>query len=265
MVGLLDSDISNLTKQNKQIKKSKMSEKTKSGWKNLPDLIFSDIGMMVNLEELKKLRQICQSWNVMISEMTKHGKSTIRRRVESRAAQIKEKWIKLSIPLLPDIVTAASLAHDGLLGSVLRMRLENVDLASVSTEHLASLASCLTGFVGIHNVSDINLISFLDNIKCRDLAISSQSLGSEETRALVRTMEKTVERVALGDLGDGEITLDIPTLTQYSGRGRCGVVMCWTVTADKYREEMRSWAQRSSWAVTWNDMVGISTVRSVIQ
>ena len=39
------------------------------GWNTLPDVIFSDIMMMVGLESLDTLhscRQVCQSWNEMI-------------------------------------------------------------------------------------------------------------------------------------------------------------------------------------------------------
>ena len=43
----------------------------------------------------------------------------------------------------------------------------------------------------------------------------------------------------------GEVSLDITALTQYSGQGKCGVVKCWYGTADRYREELSSWAQGS--------------------
>ena len=60
-------------------------------------------------------------------------------------------------------------------------------------------------------------------------------------------MESNVEIVILGD---GEVSLDIGTLTQYSGQGRCRVVECFDDTADTFREEVRSWAQRINWSVT---------------
>ena len=44
------------------------------------------------------------------------------------------------------IPCAASLANHGLLGSVEWMRLDDVDLTSVPAEHLASLASSVTGY-----------------------------------------------------------------------------------------------------------------------
>ena len=60
-----------------------------------------------------------------------------------------------------------------------------------------------------------DLVSFLDNLKCKLLDIS---LSNEETRPLVRSMESHVEEV---DLGVGvDVSLDITGLTQYSGRGK---------------------------------------------
>ena len=65
--------------------------------------------------------------------------------IESLAARIRDKWVPVYYPLLPEITTAASLAHYGFLRSVNWMYLENVDLASVPAEHLASLANCVRG------------------------------------------------------------------------------------------------------------------------
>ena len=68
---------------------------SKYGWQNLPDLILTDIMMMAGLDRLddiSKCRQVCQIWNVMISQMTKRNKDTIRREAESQAAEIREKW-----------------------------------------------------------------------------------------------------------------------------------------------------------------------------
>ena len=60
-----------------------------------------------------------------------------------------------------------------------------------------------------------------------------------------------VERVELGFVGD--VSLDIITLTQYSGQGKCGMVMCFDVTADRYREEVRGWAQCINWEVNYDE------------
>ena len=61
-----------------------------SWWQLLPDLIFSDIMMMVGLksiEDVRKCRQVCQDWNLMVTQMTKLEKGSIRREAESVAAK----------------------------------------------------------------------------------------------------------------------------------------------------------------------------------
>ena len=153
---------------------------------------------------------------------------------------------------LPVMTCAASLAHLRLLGSVREMRLWNVDLTSVPAEHLASLASCvneMTGGVIIENVSGCDLVNILDSVNCRWLSISSQSLGSEETQALVRAMESGVGKV---ELDDG-VTLEIRVLMEYSGQGKCRKVRCDRDTKDKYKEQHRTWATSRNWKETHDD------------
>ena len=147
---------------------------------------------------------------------------------------------------LPAISCAASLAHHGLLGSMQRMVLRDVDLTSVPAEHLASLASSVTFSVCIQNVSGCDLITILDSVKSRLLSIRSQSLDSEETQALVRAMDSRVEEVWLYE----EVTLDIRELMEYNGQGKCRRVDCYCDTRDRYREQLRTWATSRNWEVT---------------
>ena len=227
-------------------------------WQNLPDLLFRDVIMMVGMDQLEnipKCRQVCRGWNVMVSQMTKHKKDTVRREAESLAARMKE-FIRIS-QRLPDIRIAASLAHHELLGSVnvKILSCHVMDLASVPAEHLTSLASCVTWAVDINNVSNCDIISFLNSVKSEVLRISRQRLSSEETMELVRAMETHVERVELGFWGD--MSLDINILTQYSGQGKCWEVVCWDDTGTKYREEVRSWAEKINWKVTLDNGIKI--------
>ena len=61
-----------------------------------------------------------------------------------------------------------------------------------------------------------------------------------------------METVGLG--GRGEVSLDIRALTQYSGQGKCGNVRFCKDTAEKYREEGRSWATRITWRINVTEM-----------
>ena len=63
-------------------------------WQNLPHHVFGDIMTMMgrkSLQDLQKSRQVCQSWNVMMSQMTKYEKSNIRIQAESLDDQIMDK------------------------------------------------------------------------------------------------------------------------------------------------------------------------------
>ena len=219
-------------------------------WQNLPDVIFSKIMMTVGLESLgvlQKCRGVCKTWNVMICQMTRYKKTAIIGEAEDLVAKIQNE---VTSPRLPEINTIAYLAHhtpqnipyvQWLLCSVRKLKLQDVDLTSVPVEHLASLASCVK--ISLHIINVRTTTPILDNIKCRYLVIKKQGLGREETQALVRAMESRVQEV---ELHDG-VSLDLTTLTQYSGHGKCESVRCDGDTADKYREEVRSWGERMNW------------------
>ena len=160
---------------------------------------------------------------------------------ESLAKRVKKK-IK-STSNLPAITCAASLAQHRLLGCVYSMLLKDVDLTSVPAEHLASLVSRVTGYVTISNVSGCDLVTILDSVRSKKMEISRQSLDSEETQALVRAMQSRVEEVVLSY----EVTLDIRSLMEYSGQGKCRVVRCYNDTAPRFREKLRTWATSKNW------------------
>ena len=161
---------------------------------------------------------------------------------ESLAKRVKKK-IK-STSNLPAITCAASLAQHRLLGCVYSMLLKDVDLTSVPAEHLASLVSSVTVGVVIENVSGCDLVNILDSVKSEVLSISRQSLGSEETQALVRAMESGVEEVGLNE----GVTLDISDLIEYSGQGKCRK---WGFyKSNKYSDQLRTWATSRNWEAT---------------
>ena len=216
---------------------------------NLPDHIFSDIMVMLgreNLEDLQKCRQVCKIWNVMISQMTKLKKDTIRKEANSLTAKIRDiKMLHLFVSSpksLYKIITAASLAHHGMLASVWRMCIYDVDLASVPAEHLASLVSCVSVCIVICNVRNCDFTKILNNVKCPELYIKKQTLSSEETQVLVKAMEYYVAWVELE-----QVSLDNMAMTQYSGQGKCRRIVCWA--EDRNTEELRRWAKRVNWVV----------------
>ena len=197
-----------------------------TGWQNIPDLIFADIMLMAGLGshlDLHKCRRVCKSWKVMIAQMTKYKKDTIRSRAESVADMINEKWVDHYFPLPPEITTAASLAFHGVLSSVEDMYLMNVDLASVPPQHLTKLASIVSDTLDIDNVSNCDLGHLLGPARCYRLSIY-QSLSSEETRVLEQAMEHGLETVEIWE----DVRMVIEALSLYNGLRKF-----WSVPCDK--------------------------------
>ena len=243
------------------------------GWQKLPDIIFGDIMTMKGLsclEEVHRCRQVCQSWNVMIMQMTKHKKDNIRTKAESLTDKVMTAFsngvLALDLRRTPEIVNVAILSHHGLLGSwkTVKMYLHDVDLASVSAKHIRALASCATMSLSIENVRNIDMTIFLASMKCPPwslglaMTIAAQNLGSEETRALVRAMETNVKMLHIED----KVILDIAELTQYSGQGACYYVSCRDKTAEAY-EQLRTWALRNNWFV-FGDNTASTFIRQAV-
>ena len=123
-----------------------------------------------------------------------------------------------------------------------------MDLSSVPAKRMASLASSVTRILAIVNVRG-NLVSLLTSLKCQKFGISRQSLGREETRALVQAMELQVEMVLLSV----ESTLDMESLAEYSGQGVCrGLYLLGDLVA-RYKLKLRTWARRRKWRVSVED------------
>ena len=61
-------------------------------------------------------------------------------------------------------------------------------------------------------------------------------------------MEFSVKVVTL--CGDGEVSLDMEALSEYSGHGECRCVKLWGDTAARYKEDLRKWAGDRNWRVT---------------
>ena len=138
---------------------------------------------------------------------------------------------------------AASLAHHGVLGSVKKLLLVDLDRSPVPAQHLASLVSSVTKELSIMNVTGCDMVGILSSLKCQHFSFDKQSLGSEETRALVLAMESGVEYMFMG----GDFTLDIKTLSKYSGQGVCRKIHLGTDATIRYREDLRTWARNRKW------------------
>ena len=215
---------------------------------NLPIEVLEEIFLRVgktSYKELSLLRLVCKTWNESINMklLADNPSAEWGRIIASNVKRCLESW-ECWDPL--SVEDAASLAQQGHLRSVKRIRLLDMNLSSVPAENLATLVSSVTARVDIQNISGSCLVTILDSVKSERLYIRHQSLDSEETRALVRAMETRVEEVWLYE----EVTLDIRVLMEYSGQGRCRWVECKDAnTKDRYMEDLMTWATRRNWEV----------------
>ena len=108
---------------------------------------------------------------------------------------------------------------------------------------------------GVRNKVELDNVTgdvgpLLSSLSCTQLLIDNMELNKTATSGLVRGLQHGVEILVLDEGGRGPVTLDIQTLVEYDGRGRCGEVAFDDDTAATYREDMKVWAERINWDVT---------------
>ena len=154
-------------------------------------------------------------------------KNTFRHFNDDDEYPFRDHCRKLVIEYLPpmsQVTYAASLARQGYLTSVRSLALVDVDITGVPTENMAKLLECVTESVYIENLrGDVTLV--FSNINCLVLVIDKMSLSSLDTQALVSAMDTRVKEV---NLYEG-VTLDLETLTQYDGTGKCEFLRTWNL------------------------------------
>ena len=139
---------------------------------------------------------------------------------------------------------AANLAHRGLLQNVNRIGLFT-DLSRIPTKHLASLVSTVKSTVGIMEDTGCDLVAIFDSLKCEELTIGFQSLGTKESSALGRAMKSLDIEVRLIEVHE----LDVEAMTENSEKwdGEW-YLWCQCEIAVTYARELRRWAQRSGYS-----------------
>ena len=161
--------------------------------------------------------------------------------VADKASQVAEGLEYLGRgPSLSKLQSAAALATLGHIKQVERLDLYNLDTSSVPAEELSSLVKC-SDVVGIARVNG-GLAPVLSSVQCGRLHIHSTSLSTADTQQLVAAMVTRVKRVRLGS-----VTLDMETLAQYDGEGECDKVTLWMDTTERYRDQVKAWAENMGW------------------
>ena len=172
-------------------------------------------------------------------------------KIQSLTERGKDACTRYGATSVAELQCVASLASCGLLGARKWLVLNDVDLTQVPEEKLISLVSSVTLQLSIgQNVT--GWVSLLPHLRCQYLDIRHQSLGREETQALVRAMEVGVEKVVLYS----GVTLDMASLLEYSGEGVCHKVdlSLSDIHRSHYQEaivrNVRTWANRRNWGAS---------------
>ena len=109
------------------------------------------------------------------------------------------------------------MAKMGILTSLEKMWLQDIDISSIPSDNMAALSSVVTDCVCIDNVTG-NIQTILANVKCRELVIRDVNLDHDETECLLEAMRNNMEEVWLYM----NVSLDINALMSWANVGWCG-------------------------------------------
>ena len=166
-------------------------------------------------------------------------------------------------PLLSQLGSAAALAAHGYLTHLNWLALVQVDLDSVAADDLASLVRCTKDrCIRIYRVTG-DLTPLLRNVEGDNFAIHDMSLDTSNTESLVTAMLTRVDSIWLC-----KVNLDIKTLTQYDGKGKCREVCLYEYEnyEEKYGNQVEAWRRKIGWTAQRKtdefDSITMSIMRS---
>ena len=172
---------------------------------------------------------------------------------QTEADNITAAWSRVSHkPSVPELKTAAQLAHEGYLSSVKYLDIRNRNISEIPSDQLGKLSSIVTYLVYINNMTpSTQLGAILASVQSRVLELANMSLSEENTRALVTAMRARVQTVTLQD-----VTLDPNLLATYDGQGLCNKLVVFGDTERRYGDGLKRWADDKGWRVTRGDYDG---------
>ena len=155
----------------------------------------------------------------------------------------QENWIEIYADAAK-VECAAALAATGRLTSVKDMTLEDLELPS--SEDIPSLVAQLSWEVHLINVTG-DLVPLLTSLNSYRVELEDMALDEAATRGLLRALQYGVEMLVLR----GSVTLHLPTLMNYDGRGKCKSLHCMDTSRSTYLPQMTAWAEGVGW-VGWD-------------
>ena len=165
------------------------------------------------------------------------------------ARMSKSDWLEW--PSLSMMRLAAQLAWEGHLPSVKEMTLMDIDLSDIRQDHICKLTSIVTNRVWIYNITPASLDIILESVRCSKLILWNMRLSEPQTQALVTALTERLEDVMLTE----DSTLDIQTLFQYNGQGKCLKLMVQIEDdmMERYEERLQRWGAEIGWKVSTDD------------
>ena len=174
----------------------------------------TSLDILPSFDDVVKALSLVETGNLqseVLAELTREiekSHSTIIITTDTGNQKENEKAIALS-----------NLLSLGVIETVKHLILHPENLRSLPGNHLQTLVSCATESVSAGNVTDQDLATLLDNVKCKKLnLVDEQTLNQEETEALVQAMTSRVEIV---QLFTDSVRMDLDTLRKYKGGGKC--------------------------------------------
>ena len=164
--------------------------------------------------------------------------------VQSKADKIAKMFVSTPGPTISVVSSAASFCFHGYITEVRYLILKEVDVSSIPADHLSALSSSITHLLYIDNVEG-DIAPLLD-VKIGNLSISNMELSVGDTLSMVSAM-KNIKTLWLGYCG--LVTLDMETLSTYTGQRRCDEIWCCHDTKKKYRRELISWTRGIDWKI----------------
>ena len=161
--------------------------------------------------------------------------------ITTLASRIKPQKYRLDIKAdAAKVECAAALAATGHLTAVSSMRLE--DLVLPSSEDIPSLGAQLSGRVELINVTG-DLVPLLTSLNGDGLTLRDMALDEAATRGLLEALQHSVRSLLLGM----SVTLHLPTLLKYNGRGNCESLYCYDTSRNTLVPQLTAWAEGVGW------------------
>ena len=97
------------------------------------------------------------------------------------------------------------------------MQLNNIKIP-IFEDYIIRLVSIFLDWIELDNATG-DIGHFMNQIYCTGLSISNMELDRANTKSLVQCLQYNVHSLELGR--NGPVILDINTLLEYSGKGKC--------------------------------------------